>query len=118
MEINTHQKQMVETLPLGVATVNEDGSPNLIVVLEARVISGNKILITDNYMKQTVTNLQKNSRVTLGVWTNKEGYKFIGEAEYHTLGKWLDYIKNMPENKGEPAKGAILVTVEKIIKLG
>jgi predicted pyridoxine 5'-phosphate oxidase superfamily flavin-nucleotide-binding protein len=118
MEISEQQKRMIETLPLGISTINEDGSPNLIVVLEARVISSNEILITDNYMKQTVSNIVKDNRIVLGVWTNKEGFKFIGRAEYHQSGKWLDYVKSMPENTNEPAKGAILVAIEKIIKLG
>ena len=119
MEINEHQKQMIETLPLGIATVNADGSPNLIVVTDRVVISPTEILIRDNYMKQTIANVKRDGRICLGVWNNNEGYKFIGKAKYHDSGKWLDYVQNkMERNNNEPAKGAIFVKVEKIIKLG
>lgn len=46
------------------------------------------------------------------------GYKIIGTAEYFTEGKWKEFVEKMPENKGLLAKGAILVTVSKVIKLG
>ena len=47
---------------------------------------------------------------------NLEGCKLIGEAEYHTSGKRKEFAENMPENKGLPAKGAILVKILKIIE--
>jgi predicted pyridoxine 5'-phosphate oxidase superfamily flavin-nucleotide-binding protein len=119
MEINEQQKQMIETLPLAISTVNIDGSPNLIVVTDRIVVSKTEILIRDNYMKQTIFNIQKDNRICLGVWNSTEGYKFIGKAEYFDKGEWFDYVQNkMERNNNEPAKGAILVTVEKIIKLG
>jgi len=40
-----------------------------------------------------------------------------GTAEYFTEGKWYELIKQIPENKGEPCKGAILATINKIKKL-
>ena len=40
-----------------------------------------------------------------------------GTAEYFTSGKWLDRVKQMPENEGYPARGAILVTISGIKKL-
>lgn len=104
MEISPRQKEMIESLPLGIATVNGDGSANLIVVLCAKVVSENEILITDNYMKQTIENLLRDDRVSLGVWTKDEGWKFIGRSKYFTEGKWREFIQNMEENKGMPAK--------------
>jgi len=38
------------------------------------------------------------------------------EAQYFNKGEWVDKVKAMPENKDEPAKGAILITPELIIK--
>lgn len=70
-------------------------------------------------MKRTIKNLKKNNNVCLAVWNDKEeGYKLIGKAEYFSSGKWLKFVKKMPENKGLPAKDAIVVTVSKLIKLG
>lgn len=70
-------------------------------------------------MKHTKENLEENNNVCLAVWNNKEeGYKLVGKAEYFFAGKWLEFVKKMSENKGLPAKGAMLVTISKLIKLG
>lgn len=84
MIINTRQKKLLETEAVAVATVNKDGSPNVIAIGFAKVVSSKEIVITDNYMKITIDNIKREPRVCLAVWTKdwEEGYKFVGEAEY------------------------------------
>ena len=36
------------------------------------------------------------------------------KAEYFTTGRWIDFIKKIPINKGKPCKVAILITINKI----
>lgn len=117
--INNRQKELLETEAVAVATTNEDRGPNLIAVACVRVVDPKTVIITDNFMHHTPENIKRDSRICLGVWTKNwsEGYKFIGGATYQTSGKWVNYVKNMKENEGLSAKGAIIVTVEKIIKL-
>ena len=118
VEINSEVKKLIEENPLALATVDEAGKPNVIGVAYVKVVSKNQILITDNYMKQTKENLEKNNNVCLAVWDKDwNGYKLVGTAEYFTRRKWKEFVEKMPENKGLPAKGAILVTVSKLIKL-
>lgn len=101
------------------ATVDKNSKPNVIAVACVKVIWGGKIIITDNFMKHTGENLRENNNVCLAVWNEKEeGYKLIGKAKYFSSGKWLKFVKQMPGNKGFPAKGAIVVTISKLIKLG
>ncbi len=70
-------------------------------------------------MKQTKENIEKNNNVCCAVWDKDwNGYKLVGKAEYFKIGKWKKFVEEMPENKGLPAKGAILITVSKMIKLG
>ncbi len=70
-------------------------------------------------MQYTKENLGKNNNVCLAVWDKKwNGYKLIGKAKYFIKGKWKKYVENMPENKDLSAKGAILVTISKLTKLG
>ena len=116
--INKEIKKIIEENPIALSTVSNN-KPNVIPVAYVKVVSENQILITDNYMKQTKENLEKNNNVCLAVWDkNWNGYKIIGTAEYFNEGEWYNLVKKIPENEKEPCKGAILVTISKIIKLG
>jgi len=120
--INEEQKQLIENNAVAVATVDVACNPHCIAVAAVKVVSPNQILITNNYMNKTPKNIQLNNKLTFAVW-NKDweddctGYEFIGTAEYFSSGKWHDAIKNMKDNEGLPAKGAILVTIEKVKRL-
>ncbi len=112
-------KKLIQENPLSLATINEDGKPNVIGVACVKVVSENQFVITDNYMKQTKENILRDKNVCLAVWNKDwEGYKFVGEAEYYTEGKWKQFVEKDEDNEGMPAKGAILVTISEIIKLG
>lgn len=112
-------KKIIENNAAAFATVDKTHKPNVIGVSCLKVVSKNQILITDNYMKQTVSNISKNNNVCLAVWNKKqEGYKLIGKAKYYSIGKWKKFVEKMRENKGMPAKGAIVIVVSKIIKMG
>lgn len=121
VEINDDVKKMIENNAMAFATVGENGNPHCIAVGDVKVVSKTQILVGDNYMVQTINNIRQNNNVSLVVW-NKNweedciGYELRGTAEYFTSGKWHEMIKEI--HKGYPAKGAILVTVKEIIKLG
>ncbi len=109
-------KNIIESNPVSLSTIMKDGKPNAIGVAYVKVISNMEIIITDNYMNQTIEDIQNNKNVCLLSWNNDmKGYKLIGQAEYLSSGKWLDFVKNMPENAGLSAKGAVLVKVTNII---
>ena len=114
--MQTAIKKIVEQNPLTVATITPNGNPNVIGVAYVKVVEKDMLLISDVYMHQTIEDIQNNPRVALVVWNkNLTGYKFIGTAKYFNKGIWLQKVKSIPENKDLPVKGAILVTVEKII---
>lgn len=109
-------KNIIEGNPVTLSTVMKDGRPNAIGVACVKVVSDVEIVITDNYMNQTPNDILNNKNVCLLVWDKEmKGYKIIGQAEYFSSGKWLDFVKNLPENGGLPAKGVILVKISKII---
>lgn len=119
LKIHKKAKKIIEENYMAFATVDKNCKPNVIAVACAKVVEKNKILITDNFMKHTKDNLKENNNVCLAVWNDKEeGYKLIGKAKYFFNGKWLNFAKQMPENKGFPTKGAILITVLKLMELG
>jgi predicted pyridoxine 5'-phosphate oxidase superfamily flavin-nucleotide-binding protein len=118
-KINSGMKKLIEENALGFASINAKGELHNIAVALVKVIGSNQLLISDNYIEETVNNIKKNSNVALVVWAkdwikNCIGYELAGKAEYFNSGKWIDEIKKIPENNGAPCKGAILVTVNKI----
>jgi predicted pyridoxine 5'-phosphate oxidase superfamily flavin-nucleotide-binding protein len=121
MKIDKELKKLIEKEAIALATSNED-KPHVIAVGFVKVVSKNQILITDNYMQETIKNLEKNKNVALAVWCSswKEnciGYELEGIAEYFKEGKWHELIRSMPENQNMSMKGAILVTINKIKKV-
>ncbi|MHA1873784.1 MAG: pyridoxamine 5'-phosphate oxidase family protein [Candidatus Heimdallarchaeaceae archaeon] len=122
MEIDDELKKLIEGNVLALATMNENGNPHCIAVAFVKVVSNNQILVTDNYMSETIKNIKRNPNVAITVWNknwkeNCIGYELNGTAEYFTNGKWYEMIKKIPENQGEPCKGAILIKISKIKKL-
>ena len=126
IEINEELKQLIENNIIAFASVDETGKPHNIAVGSSRIISKNQIIVTDNFMKETIQNILKNNNVSLVVWNTDwkdikdcYGYEFIGTAEYFTSGKCFEIIKNRYKREGKNfrAKGAILITVNKIKKL-
>jgi uncharacterized pyridoxamine 5'-phosphate oxidase family protein len=110
-------KSLLENNPISIATTDGE-QPNIAVAAYARVVD-DKLLITDNYMSKTVKNLTDNNSVAIAAFDkNWQGVKIIGKAEYAANGKYYDFVKDMPENNGEPVKGVIIVSPEKVYSIG
>lgn len=117
--INEGMKKMIEENALGFATINSNGNPHNIAVGYVKVISKNELVISDNYLHETINNIKKNPSVSLVVWDknwkkNCIGYELKGSAKYFSSGKWIEFIKKIPINKDEPCKGAILIKINKV----
>lgn len=109
-------KDFIESHFAGFTTVMEGDCPNVIGVSSVKVVSETQVIITDNYMNQSLKDINKNNNACLIFWDNEmKGYKLVGTVKYYTKGKWKEFVENMKENRGYPAKGAILMTVNKII---
>jgi predicted pyridoxine 5'-phosphate oxidase superfamily flavin-nucleotide-binding protein len=101
---------------IAVSTVKAD-APHTIFILYPKVALG-KIIITDNYMKTTVENIKNNQKICLAFFEGEKGFRINGKAKYYDSGKWLEFVKKLPENKGMPAKGAVVIEIEEIKELG
>ncbi len=122
IKIEKELKDLIESEAIAFSTSDEKGNPHVIAVCFSKVISKDEILITDNYMNETLKNLQHNQKIALAVWNsawkeNCVGYELKGIATYLKSGKWLEFVKKMPENKGMPSKGAILIKILRIKKV-
>ncbi len=118
--INTELKKLIEENALAFATVDEYGNPHCIAVADVKVISKNQMLVGDNYLIETIKNIDRNPNTAFAVWNrnweeNCIGYELKGTAKYFTEGKWHEMIKKI--HKGFPAKGAVLITINRIKRL-
>jgi len=111
-------KEVIETNTLSFSTVDKSNAPHTIYVLYAKVIDNNKILITDNYMKKTKENILFNNKISLTILIGGAGFELKGTAEYFSEGEMLNKIKSIPENKEDPCKGAVVISVETVVKMG
>ena len=91
-QIPEELKKLIQENALAFATVDENGNPHSIAAGFIKAVSKNQILITDNYMVETIKNIQQGLNVALAVWNkdwkkNCVGYELRGTAEYFTEGK-------------------------------
>ena len=63
LPINDKIKKLIEGNAIALSTIGEDGNPHCIAVAFVKVVSGDQLLITDNYMVTTPENLKKNKNV-------------------------------------------------------
>lgn len=109
-------KDKLEKATIALATVNKNYLPHNIAIMSAKV-HGDKIIITNNFMNKTIDNVKSNPNISLVFWVGEDGWRIDGKADYHDSGKYLEFVKKMDENKGLPARGAIVVNITKISKL-
>jgi len=120
INISPELREIIEKNALALATTTIHGNPHCIAVGSVKVISKNQILIGNCFMVKTTENIKSNDEVSLCVWNrnweeNCVGYELIGKAEYFNKGPYLEKVKEI--HAGFDVKGALLVTISKIIKL-
>lgn len=114
----TEIKELIEHSTVFLGTADMRAQPHIIAVGEVRVLGPQQVIITDNYMVRTIANIRENHDVALAViGRDQAGYKLHGQAILYTAGNYLEYVKNMRENQGLPAKGAIVVHITGIRKM-
>lgn len=121
MLISPALKKFIEANALGFATVSKTGKPHNIAVAYLKVID-DQVIISNAHIKESVKNLEYNDAVSLVIWNSEWeksciGFELTGKAKNHTTGKWLKYVKDLPDNEGYDIKSAIVVSVKKIKKL-
>ena len=116
--INKEAIKIIEGNPITIATADKEGKPRATNVAYVKV-RDNKLLITNNYMNQTIQNLKQNPQISIAVFNDKwKGYQIEGTAKYSESGPFYDFVKSMKENENEPCKGVIIVEVKTIKETG
>ena len=106
--------------PSVIATVDEDGTPNVIwvncmILLDDGRLSGDaRIGIANNFFSKTLVNLLRGSRGSLLIRTSEgRPYQMKGRFEYHTEGEVFEGMKawNQPDR---PGKGTAVLHIDEV----
>ena len=117
--LNENVKKILENSMWDLATC-ADGEPNVVPVA-FKFVTDDGLAVGDVFLETTLNNIRANNgRIAISVYDSKslEGYQVKGRAEYLTSGEIVDTFKRMVEkmfNGAATAKGALLITPEKVI---
>jgi hypothetical protein len=98
------------------ATASKTGVPNISNVGAKYLLDDETIIIVDNYMVKTLSNILENPAVSILLKSGKESYQIKGNCIYFTSGSLYEEAKKWMRSIGEkyPAKGALKIKVENI----
>ncbi len=118
--LHENVKKLLEANMWDLATC-ADGEPNVVPVAFKMVTEDGKLAVGDVFLETTLNNLNANGgKIAISAYDAKplEGYQIKGTAEYLTEGDIVAAFKAMVEqmfNGAATAKGALLITPEKVI---
>lgn len=99
-------------------TADKEGSPNVVSIFWKRILNEETILLIDNFMKASKSNVLENNRVCISFWDQEteEAYKVKGIGKYHTKGPIYDEGKRFIQSKqpNRVPKGVVEVKVTEI----
>ncbi|MCD8340982.1 MAG: pyridoxamine 5'-phosphate oxidase family protein [Clostridiales bacterium] len=118
--LNENVKRLLDTSMWDLATC-ANGEPNVVPVAFKMVTEDGKLAVGDVFLETTLNNLDANGgKIAISVYDagTLEGYQIKGTAVYLTEGNIVSTFKAMVEkmfNGAATAKGALLITPEKVI---
>jgi len=82
-------------------TADKSGNPNVIPIFWKKILDDKTILLIDNFMKMSKTNLHENNKVCISFWDSntEEAYKIKGIGIYHTTGPIYEEGKKFIQSK-------------------
>ena len=112
-------KEMIEKQLAYVATVSNDGMPNIGPKRSMRILDDNTLVYNENTGKQTMNNILANGKVAVAYadWAKLDGYRFVGKAEVFTEGKYYDEAVDWAKGKMGAPKAAVVIHIEDIYTL-
>ena len=117
--MNEQVKELLKNHMWDLATC-ADNEPNVVPVAFKDITPDGKLVVGDVFLETTLANIRTNHKIALSVYDPKkmEGYQIKGSAEYVTEGAVVTTFKGIVEkifNGAATAKGALIITPEKII---
>jgi predicted pyridoxine 5'-phosphate oxidase superfamily flavin-nucleotide-binding protein len=121
VKLNTEMKEAFGKMKIfPVATATKDGTPNVIPIGIAWLMSDDTIWFVDNYMNKTLSNLRTNPRIAFYLWGPeiKGCYQVKGVADIRTNGKEYEDMKEKMniKNPALPARSLVIVKITEIFE--
>lgn len=66
------------------ATCSKAGVPNVIPMGAFKVLDDETILLSDQFMQKSLTNMKENPRIAIAYWGEKGGFQIKGTVTLHT----------------------------------
>ncbi len=100
--------------PVVLATVSDDGAPNIIYASCVASYGDDCLVVADNYFDKTRANLQSGGKGAI-LFRSDDGkaYQAKGTLEYHTEGEIFDHMKTWNPSK-HPGHAAAVLRIEEI----
>ena len=96
------------------ATVDENGNPNIIYVTCVAAFSNQKLVVADNYFDKTRKNLKSGCKGAMLFMTKSgKAYQVKGSMEYLTEGPVFEHMKTWNPSK-HPGHAAAVLNVEEV----
>ncbi len=70
-----------------VATCNKSGIPNVVCCSMKQAWDEETVMISDQYLKKTLANVQENPHMAVSVWDETHGYQVKGSVVYENEGE-------------------------------
>lgn len=107
-----------------VATVGQQGAPNLAPVSSMMVWDHDHLVFADLHAPGTAANLYQNAAIELNVvdWITRRGYRFKGTGRVLTTGELFNQIVARYRREGlvegtQPIRSIVLIRVERAVPL-
>lgn len=75
-----------------VATVDEQGTPNVVCCSMKQAYDDETVMISDQYMRKTLANVETGSKMAVSVWDETHGYQVKGSVTYENEGERYEAI--------------------------
>ena len=107
-------KEGAWTAQLGwIATVREDGAPNIGPKRSCRIYDDATLIWNENTAGEIMKDIERGSKVAVAFanWDKLDGYRFVGTAEVHKEGKYYDEVVEWAKGKMGAPKAAIVSAI-------
>lgn len=116
VKLTNEMKEMFAVqLPI-IATVNEDGTPNIGPKRSMRVYDDETIVFNENTGGRTQANIEKTGDATVIIVDREklDGYRFVCEAKVYSDGKYYEEAKAWAEGKMGVPKAVVVLKIKRI----